>query len=142
MMFLMDLLMQISSVSITEYRGYFYRINEQGAMLKPFKPSYMDEIKSWELACRLVEKEFPSQKGRVYSILAVSAMLAAGKIARLPGAERKKYQAEVAQCHSAVQKGLAASGAKEELPKGYRIKTMLFTACPALYLALYHHWKG
>ena len=48
-------------------------------MLKPFKPSYMDEIKSWELACRLVEKEFPSQKGRVYSILAVSAMLAAGK---------------------------------------------------------------
>ena len=142
MMFLMDLLMQISSVSITEYRGYFYRINEQGAMLKPFKPSYMDEIKSWELACRLVEKEFPSQKGRVYSILAVSAMLAAGKIARLSGAERKKYQTEVVQCHSAVQKGLAASGAKEELPKGYRIKTMLFTACPALYLALYHHWKG
>ena len=31
MMFLMDLLMQISRVSITEYRGYFYRINEQGA---------------------------------------------------------------------------------------------------------------
>ena len=142
MMFLMDLLTQISSVSITEYRGYFYRINEQGAMLKPFKPSYMDEIKSWELACRLVEKEFPSQKGRVYSILAVSAMLAAGKIARLPGAERKKYQTEVAQCRSAVQKGLAVPGAKEELPKGYRIKTMLFTACPALYLALYHHWKG
>ena len=111
-------------------------------LLKPFKPSYMDEIKSWELACRLVEKEFPSQKGRVYSILAVSAMLAAGKIARLPGAERKKYQTEVVQCRSAVQKGLAASGAKEELPKGYRIKTMLFTACPALYLALYHHWKG
>ena len=142
MMFLMDLLTQISSVSITEYRGYFYRINEQGAMLKPFKPSYMDEIKSWELACRLVEKEFPSQKGRVYSILAVSAMLAAGKIARLPGVERKKYQTEVAQCRSAVQKGLAVPGAKEELPKGYRIKTMLFTACPALYLALYHHWKS
>ena len=142
MMFLMDLLMQISSVSITEYRGYFYRINEQGAMLKPFKPSYMDEIKSWELACRLVEKEFPSQKGRLYSILAVSGMLAAGKIARLPGVERKKYRTEVAQCRSAVQKGLAASRAKEELPKGYRIKTMLFTACPALYLALYHHWKN
>ena len=82
-MFLMDLLMQISRVSITEYRGYFYRINEQGAMLKPFKPSYMDEIKSWELACRLVEKEFPSQKG-VYSILAVSGMLAAGKMRACP----------------------------------------------------------
>lgn len=118
MMFLMDLLMQISSVSITEYRGYFYRINEQGAMLKPFKPSYMDEIKSWELACRLVEKEFPSQKGRVYSILAVSAMLAAGKIARLPGAERKKYQTEVVQCRSAVQKGLAASGGKRGAAEG------------------------
>ena len=142
MMFLMDLLTQISRVSITEYRGYFYRINEQGAMLKPFKPSYMDEIKSWELACRLVEKEFPSQKGRVYSILAVSGMLAVGKIARLPGAERKKYRAQVAQCRSAVQKGLAVPGAKEELPEGYRIKTMLFTACPALYLALYHHWKS
>mgnify|MGYP000270149357 FL=1 len=142
MMFLMDLLMQISSVSITEYRGYFYRINEQGAMLKPFKPSYMDEIKSWELACRLVEKSSRPRKGGYTVFWRFLTMLAAGKIARLPGAERKKYQTEVVQCHSAVQKGLAASGAKEELPKGYRIKTMLFTACPALYLALYHHWKN
>ena len=86
-------------------------------------------------------KRVPVQKGG-YTDLAVSAMLAAGKIARLPGAERKKYQTEVVQCRSAVQKGLAAYGAKEELPKGYRIKTMLFTTCPALYLALYHHWKN
>ena len=142
MMFLMDLLEHISRVSITDYRGYFYRINEQGAMLKPFKPSYMDEIKSWELACRIVEKEFPTQKARVYSILAVSAMLAAGKIARLSASERKKYQAEIVECRSAVQKGLAVSGAKEELPEGYRTKTMLFTTCPALYLALYHRWKS
>lgn len=139
-MFLMDLLTQISSVSITEYRGYFYRINEQGAMLKPFKPSYMDEIKSWELACRLVEKEFPSQKGRVYSILAVSAMLAVGKLRACPVLNGKIPDGSrtVPQCCS---KGLAVPRAKEELPKGYRIKTMLFTACPALYLALYHHWK-
>lgn len=142
MMFLMDLLEHISSVSITDYRGYFYRINEQGAMLKPFKLTYMDEIKSWELACRIVEKEFPAQKARVYSILAVSAMLAAGKIARLSASERKKYQAEIVECRSAVQKGLAVSGAKEELPEGYRTKTMLFTACPALYLALYNRWKS
>ena len=121
MMFLMDLLTQISSVSITEYRGYFYRINEQGAMLKPFKPSYMDEIKSWELACRLVEKEFPSRKAGIQHSGGFRNA-AAGKIARLPGVERKKYRTEVAQCRSAVQKGLAASGAKEELPKGYRIK--------------------
>lgn len=112
MMFLMDLLMQISSVSITEYRGYFYRINEQGAMLKPFKPSYMDEIKSWELACRLVEKEFPSQKGRVYSILAVSAMLAAGKIARLPGAERKNTRRKSYSAAVLSRKDLLLPGQK------------------------------
>ncbi|MFR6590643.1 MAG: hypothetical protein ACLURV_11585 [Gallintestinimicrobium sp.] len=57
-------------------------------------------------------KEFPSQKGRVYGILAVSAMLAAGKIARLPvlngkNTRRKSYSATVLS-----RKDLLLPGAK------------------------------
>ncbi|MDO4293861.1 MAG: glycosyltransferase family 2 protein [Eubacteriales bacterium] len=141
MMFLMDLLPALSRVTITDYRGYYYRVNLSGAMLRPFTPSYMDEVKSWRLACRRVESLYPAQRARVYSILAVSAMLAAGKLARLSGKERAGYRAQIAACKEAVREALAVPGAKRELPPGYRFKTGLYRTSPALYLALYHFWK-
>ena len=61
MMFLMDLLMQISSVSITEYRGYFYRINAgsllAGLWKKSFRPRRGGYTVFWRfLRCWLPEK--------------------------------------------------------------------------------------
>lgn len=142
MMFLMDLLPNLSKVSITDYKGYYYRINQTGAMLRPFTPSYLDEIKSWKLACEMVAEKFPAQKARACSILAVSAMLVAGKLSRLCAKQRRQYRDCTAKCRETVRDALLTPGAREELPGGYRIKTALFTACPGLYLGLYHLWKS
>lgn len=141
MMFLMDLLPNLSRISVTDYKGYYYRVNRTGAMLRPFTPSYLDEIESWKLACEMVTENFPAQKARACSILAVSAMLAAGKLSRLCAKQRRQYQGCTAKCRETVRDALLVPGAREELPGGYRIKTALFTACPGLYLGLYHLWK-
>ncbi len=142
MMFLMDLLPHLSRVCITDYKGYYYRINEAGAMLRPFTPSYMDEIKAWKLACSMVERAYPEQKARASSILAVSAMLVAGKLSRLSAKERCPYGDCVKTCRSTVKEALQIPGARRKLPQGYGVKTALFSACPGLYLGLYHLWKG
>ncbi len=141
MMFLVDLMPGLKRITLTDYRGYFYRINESGAMLRPFTLSYMDEIKGWKLACEKISAGWPEQKARVNSILAVSAMLAAGKLSRLSAKERAKYREQAAECREAVRQALRVPGAKEELPEGYRVKTALYTLCPAMYLRLYHIWK-
>ena len=141
MLFLMELLPNLKRVGITDYPGYAYRINPAGAMLRPFQPSYMDEIKSWRLAGKIVAERDPSLLPKASAILAVSAMLAAGKIACLPKGERRRFKGCVTRCRQAVKEGLKTPGARGELPSGYRIKTALFSLCPAVYLNLYHLWK-
>lgn len=142
MMFLMDLLPKLTLVSITDYRGYYYRVNESGATLRPFVPAYMDEIKGWKLAAEMIGRDYPRQLPKVKSIVAVSAILVAGKIARLSKKERKKYWECVTVCHDTVKEALQMPGAKENLPSGYGIKTSIFVRCPGVYLGLYHLWKS
>lgn len=142
MMFLMDLLKGIRRVSVTDYRGYYYRINEKGAMLKPFTPSYMDEIKSWRLAEQMVSRDYPDLSPKVNSILAVSAMLAAGKLSVLGAKERKEFGQCTKECRETVKEALSVGGARALLPEGYRLKTALFVFWPGLYLDLYHKWKS
>lgn len=141
MMFLMDLLPNLTQISILDYEGYYYRINRKGVMLRPFLPSYMDEIKSWRMAAEMIERDFPAQRSRANGILAVSAILVAGKLAVLSAEERKKYQDCIEVCRETVRQALKTAGAKRELPDGYGIKAALFLTWPALYLNLYHGWK-
>lgn len=141
MMFVSDLMETVQTVSLTDYRGYFYRINPNGAMLRPFVPAYMDEIKSWSLAAERIGSKYPALKARADSLVAVSAMLAAGKLSVLSGRKRRPYADSVQICRRTVKKRLQTPGAKQELPPGYGLKTRLFVACPALYLGLYHWWK-
>lgn len=142
MMFLMDLLPGLSRVTVTGYKGYYYRVNAAGAMLRPFTLSYMDEVKSWKLAGDRIARDYPQQKARVFGILAVSAMLAAGKLALLSSKERKKYRECILECRHTVRESLLIPGAKQQLPRGYSVKTAIFTACPSIYLWLYHLWKN
>lgn len=142
MMFLMDLLPGLNRVGVLTYPGYYYRIHPEGVMLRPFIPSYMDEIHSWRLAAQRIEQDYPGHRARVNSILAVSAMLAAGKLALLPRRERGRYRSCVRECRETVQEALDTPGARGELPGGYRIKTTLFLLSPSLYMALYHLWKS
>lgn len=142
MMFLVDMLSNVARVSVTDYKGYFYRINESGAMLRPFTPSYMDEIRSWRFAEHIISWDYPDQKPKVNSILAVSAMLVAGKLAALSKEERSRCRRYVEDCRRTVKEALKVRGAYALLPAGYGIKTALFAAWPDLYLDLYHRWKS
>lgn len=141
MLFLVDLLPAVSQVSITGYPGYFYRINEQGAMKRAFRPSYMDQITCWQEAGKLLAQAYPETEARVQAILAVSAMLTAGKLAALPFGQQKTYREYTAICRKTVREALRTEGARRELDRGYRIKTALFVRMPRLYLVLYHYWK-
>lgn len=141
MMFLADLLPKLSRISMTEYKGYYYRINEAGVTLRPFVPAYMDEIKSWKLAAEIIRKDYPQCRAQVESILAVSGILVAGKIAALPNRDRKKYGIYVKECRKTVKDALKAPGARKNLPAGYGIKTTIFMLCPWVYLKMYHLWK-
>lgn len=142
MMFLVDLLPGLNRVSITDYKGYYYRTNESGATLRPFVPAYMDEIKSWKLAFDIIGRDYPQCRPQVAGILTVSAILAAGKISRLSSRERKRYSGCVEECRKTVKMALKQPGAKENLPAGYGIKSTMFMYFPKIYLRLYHMWKG
>ncbi len=142
MMFLVDLLPGLNRVSVTDYKGYYYRMNESGATLRPFVPAYMDEIKSWKLAYDIIGRDYPQCRPQAAGILAVSAILAAGKISRLYLKDMKKYQNYVKECHKTVKEALQVKEAKKNLPAGYGIKTALFMCCPWGYLILYHLWKS
>lgn len=142
MMFLVDLLPKLTKVSITDYKGYYYRINEAGVTLRPFVPAYMDEIKSWHLAADVIRKDYPECLPQIESILAVSGILVAGKIALLPGNDREKYCNYVRECRKTVKEALKVPGARKNMPAGYGIKTVMFTCCPWIYLKMYHLWKS
>lgn len=141
LMFLVDLLPALRRVSVTDACGYYYRINQSGVMLCPFLPAYMDEMESWRLAAERIQKDYPQLYGRVSAILAVSAVLTAGKLALLSRKERRRYGDFVRVCQQTVREALKTAGAKKELPKGYGIKTALVKRCPKLYMSLYHAWK-
>ena len=49
-LFLIDAILQAEKIVVTEYDGYRYYINQNGAMNRKFTPSYMDQIRCWQKA--------------------------------------------------------------------------------------------
>lgn len=140
MLFLVELLPYVRSISEISYPGYGYYQNPNGAMNRAFSPRYMDQIICWEMA-RSKMPDKPHIQSRVTTILMVAILLTVGKIALSSGKERRKYRKYVDICHKKLKEELKVEGAYEGLSKGYRIKTNLFKTFPNLYLRLYHFRK-
>ena len=140
MLFLVELLPYVRSVSELAYPGYGYYQNPAGAMNRAFTPRYMDQITCWE-AAREAMPDKPAIRSRVTTILLVAIMLTVGKIALLSGQERRKNKQYIRICHNKLKEEIRFAGAYEGLDKGYRMKVKLFLAAPSLYLALYHFKK-
>ncbi len=140
MLFLVELLPYVRSISEFSYPGYGYYQNPKGAMNRAFIPRYMDQITCWEEA-REKMPDNPVIRSRVTTILLVAILLTAGKIALLSGTERRKNKKYVSICHSKLKEELQVEGAYEGLDKGYKIKAKMFSAFPSLYLMLYHFRK-
>ena len=141
MLFLMELLPYVKKIAETDYPGYGYYQNPKGAMNREFTPKYMDQITCWEMArdkAMVIDK---SVEGEITTILLMSIMLVAGKIAMLPFPKRRQQRESVRICREKLKKELKVPGAYEGLSKGYRFKVRLFRTAPGLYLALYHFRK-
>lgn len=141
MLFLMELMMEVTRIAEIDFKGYGYYQNPQGAMNRTFRPEYMDQIRCWELARQLVGKLSPESGHKVTSILLVSIMLTAGKLALLPGVQRRQNSAYVRECHEILLREKQDREAVKLLSTGYRFKVRFFAMAPKLYLWCYHLHK-
>jgi len=141
MLFLLDVTLIASRIVISDYEGYGYYKNPLGAMLRPFKPEYMDQITCWKLVNEKIKEVRPDLMYRVTSNIMISIMLTVGKIAVLPKKERKKYRNEIRICRQEMSEAGKEQGAFGILSKDYKLKVMLFYIIPNLYIKLYHIWK-
>lgn len=143
LLFMARLMPRMKRVLVTEKCGYCYFLNEAGAMLTAFKPSYMDQITCWELA----EKELAcfGEKARenVQLCLFQAALLVAGKLAVSASFQTEEGSRYLQDCLAAAKESWRKLGheGRKMLPTGSRIKGMVFLYAPAVYLKLYHIWK-
>lgn len=141
MLFLLELARGGKQFCRSSYRGYGYYTNEEGAMRKGFKDSYMDQIACWQKVLACMEKEMPQLADRAASILLVSVMLVVGKLSMLPGKERKEKKEFSDRCSHLVKEYSRYGKAYRGLDTGYKLKVALYRYMPGVYMWLYH-WKG
>ena len=142
MLFLVRMLRYVSKIAETDYTGYGYYTNPEGAMNREFTPRYMDQITCWQLAREEILDIDPSLDAQVTSLYMMGIMLTAGKLAMLSAAGRREQKKYTRICHDKLREAIRVSGAYGRLSAGYRIKVRLFLLCPNLYLYLYHLQKS
>ncbi|TCL59400.1 glycosyl transferase family 2 [Kineothrix alysoides] len=142
MLFLLALARKGSKFCRSPYKGYAYFSNETGAMNRRFKNSYMDQIICWKIAMEQIGESAPHLRAKVASILMISTMLVAGKLAALEGSERKKCREAVSVCRRQLEECRKVKGACKKLSFGYRVKVTTYAICPGLYLWGYHLLKA
>ena len=138
MLFLVRILPFLRKIAETDYPGYGYFQNPEGAMNREFSSKYMDQITCWELAREEAFKLDPTVGIRAASLVITGIMLTAGKLAMLPFFERRKQKEYIKLCHEKLKEEMQVPGAYKELPKEYQLKAQMFLAMPGIYLALYH----
>lgn len=141
MLFLIEAVLQADKIAVTDYVGYQYFINENGAMNRKFTSSYMDQIVCWQQAMEKLLPKYPAVEHKLESILVVSAMLIVGKISALDKKEQEEYHRELMTCHEIVREYGRKKQVYKLLPAGYPVKVKLFDYIPEVYLNLYKIWK-
>lgn len=71
----------------------------------------------------------------------IGIMLTVGKLAELPGKERKANRQYVKICRQSLKECLAAGKGMAGLDRGYRMKVRLFAVMPGAYVQLYGSLK-
>lgn len=137
MLFLLDVAQNAKKVVVTDYKGYRYYINENGAMKKSFTTSYMDQITCWERALKMISEKFPQLIDKVESILTVSVLLVIGKLSELTVEERKQYIEEERRCRETFMKYGIKKEIGKYLPKGYPVKIFVYRYFPKMYVSIY-----
>ena len=126
---------------MTKYKGYQYYFNSEGAMLKKFTPSFMDQITCWQRALQRIKEVYPELSTKVESILVVAVLLVVGKISELDSNVKKEYQEEEKRCYHIFMEHAKKKEIQKYLPKGYPLKVFLYRFFPKLYIFLYGQLK-
>lgn len=144
MLFLLDVISVTGKIAETEYPGYGYFQNPNGAMKRRFTPRYMDQITCWEIAREKIRTIDAGEDLYVQATttLIMGIMLTAGKIAFLSASERQENSEYISICHEKLKEALRVPGAYAGLSAGYKLKARIFVCMPMLYLFLYHMKKG
>lgn len=137
MLFLMDVAERAGNIVVTNYKGYYYYINESGAMNKKFTLSYMDQIFCWQKALQKLETLYPELAVKAESILVVSVLLVVGKLSELDKKERLQYQKEENDCYEIFMKYAKKKEIRKYLPSGYLLKVWMYRYLPKIYIILY-----
>lgn len=137
MIFLLGLAQTGSRFGRSDYKGYGYFINNSGAMMRSFRDSYMDQIICWQKALSVISQETPEYADQAETILLISVMLVAGKLAMLSPKERKEKKQYIEKCSELVKRYAGKKKVFCGLDKGYKIKITLFRSFPYLYMRLY-----
>ncbi len=156
MLFLLDVLMKIDStacISLISGGGYKYNINNSGAMLAEFKPSYLDQITCWELAEQKLDGLNPmlSEKTQIRfaTIRVMAALLVVSKFAKSLNMRENRDKVVtfamkdevIRRARGMIDEAMAVGGCYGRLSAGYRVKVSLFKISPDLYMTLYGQWK-
>lgn len=145
MVFLMEYVRKIGVAAYTDYAGYDYYRNPQGAMQRPFTDSAMDQVKCWDEIRLLLahEDEALADGAALRSNMLIAIMLTASRMALLDRETLKdeKYKGYIRVLRSKIRE-YRNRQAMKALDHGYRLKVRLFKAAPGLYMSLYHKHKS
>lgn len=134
-------------IGAIEAGRYLYTVNPEGAMMKPYTPSYLDQMTCWREAEAILAPRHTEVSHYVYTDLAVNrvmaALLVAGKIAMLPEDQRREsgIREAVLQIRRELRTALARNGTFAALSAACKLKTLIFLLSPDWYLKLYHRHK-
>ena len=138
MLFLLRLALDGKRFSQSGYQGYGYFRNREGAMMRTFKNSYMDQIVCWQQALEMIGKKMPRLACRTEAILLVSVMLVVGKLSMLSSKERRGKKEYTDKCSCLIKKYAGHRETFRGLERGYRIKVIIYRYAPKGYMWLYH----
>lgn len=141
MLFLLQAVENAEKIAYTDYKGYLYLLNQDGAMRRKFVPAYMDQITCWERVETQMKEEDLQSRLQIKRNMAMAVMLVAGKMAMLSKEERRAYEQLIKECQQKVKQLLAYPEVTGELSRGYRMKLQIFSKNPRMYMNLYHLWK-
>lgn len=128
----------------TEFEGYGYFINPEGAMRKSFEARYLDQIKSWEIVISESSKYDTASMISATKHYLMAIMLVAGKLAEANNLPIKKRLFYSDFCHSKLKRTLKNHIGKEAyklLDFSYKIKCKLYYLSQRAYLFLYSFHK-
>lgn len=139
LLFVTSLILPDTRYALISSPLYRYTRNPKGVMERPFTRSYMDQLRCYEEAERVIRSNMPelledaAARRSLRRLQMISDVLTAMKIARLPREEFQNFRQEFARCRRTLAGYCREPGIASVLPGDYRLKSFLLRYLPAAF---------